>query len=331
MQSRQHRSSGQRARGAWFRRWPAAVGRATVGDRFDVRRTRAASLRPEPPNRPCGERERRPAALAADRRSTGSALMTIRALATSVAAVFWLAPALAAAQGEPELSAGGLAPPSAIPSETQSGDPSATERELERADREDAGRGLSFLWIDAQTGIGLLGLETFHSGDLVDGELISPTQAGPIFGLGAGARLVFLTLGARFRLGTLEDWQIWALGAEVGLRVPVGRLEPHFALGGGYVSVGSLGGALDPLGGSGDGLKIRGVDLCLSGGLDYFLGESVSVGANLSLDMLVLSRPRVGGLDSSDAAAASALEVYAQDGSGIGGGASLTAVVGLHF
>ena len=75
-------------------------------------------------------------------------------------------------------------------------------------------------------------------------------------------------------------------------------------------------------------ISVRGFGLRGSAGLDYFVGESVSVGANLSGDLLFLSRPAVDGVQSSAAAPA---QVYAEDGSSIGGATALMAVIGLHF
>ena len=67
----------------------------------------------------------------------------------------------------------------------------------------------------------------------------------------------------------------------------------------------------------------------IGAGLDYYLSNTFSVGGNLTGDLLFLSRSKVadaGASTSGDEAA-----VYAKDGSSIGAGATLTAVVGLHF
>jgi hypothetical protein len=63
------------------------------------------------------------------------------------------------------------------------------------------------------------------------------------------------------------------------------------------------------------------------------LGRTLSVGANLSGDMLFLARSKV--TPSATAArspeAESVASYYAQDGTSLGGGLSLTALIGLHF
>lgn len=238
-----------------------------------------------------------------------------------------LAPALAAAADD--LSSGGLAPPPAIEAtQPESYDATATERELEQADRRDAGRGLEFVWFNAEGGVQYLGLETLRGNELVDARTVSTTQVGPVVGVGAGVRLIVFTFGGRFRLADFEEWRLWTLDAEAGMRIPLGSLEPYFTLAGGYASLGSFAEhrALDD-----SDVQIRGFNLRAAAGLDYYIGNAFSIGANLSGDVLFLSR---GALDESDFPAdgeGSLSEVYAEDGSGIGAGVTFTAVAGLHF
>jgi hypothetical protein len=243
----------------------------------------------------------------------------------------FLAPGLARAQ-QPEapqtnLEAGGLRPPDAV--DPTQPDPNQTpeqtpEKALAEADKEDAGRGLEWVWLNAEVGGEHLGLHTIKADDLVDGEMAKTTQTGLVFGAGAGLRLLFFTVGARFRWllpGGDGGWRLWTLGAEGGLRIPMGRLEPYVMLGAGYASLGSFSNNLL------DDRKVsaKGFNARLGAGLDYYLSNTFSVGANLSGDLLVLSRSAVDGTQDSEAM------VYAKDGSGIGAGVTLTAVVGLHF
>jgi hypothetical protein len=242
---------------------------------------------------------------------------------------------------QPSLSSGGLAPPPGAGT-TVGTDPfapapasSGTEADLERADREDSGRGLEFVWLDAELGFEHLGLQTFKANKLVDAASVATTQTGPLFGAGLGVRLVFVTLGARFRLGTFSDWQLWTLNAELGLHVPIGALEPYFTLGGGYASVGSfdskdIGASIDAA-----NVRIRGFDVRAGLGLDYYLSDVFSLGANLTGEVLALTRPGVdiSKLQSSGSTNAQQAQarVYSADGSSVGSGLSLTAVAGLHF
>jgi hypothetical protein len=246
-----------------------------------------------------------------------------------------LAPALATpralAQGGTDLNSGGLAPPEPVEAAPPPAAPTQTEETLTRADREDSGRGLEFFWLNAELGGQHVGLQALDADNLVDGELLKSSGTGLAFGGGAGVRLIFLTFGARFDFGTFESWQLWTLNAEAGFRIPLGELEPYFTFGGGYASLGGFdaknpgfaAAGIDP-----KTLAVRGFDIRGSAGLDYFIGHTLSVGANLSGDLLFLSRSKVAVDQSSGTAAAG---VYGQDGSGIGAAGTLMAVVGLHF
>jgi hypothetical protein len=242
-----------------------------------------------------------------------------------------LVPGLVGAQ-EPaaapsNLEAGGLRPPDAVdptqPDPNQTG--GTPEQELEQADKEDAGRGLEWVWLNAEIGGEHLGLQTFKANQLVDAELVKTTQTGLVFGAGAGFRLLFFTVGARFRFGSFGDWRLWTLGAEGGLRIPMGRLEPYFIVGAGYASLGSFPDSA-PISSKAD---VKGFNARVGFGVDYYLSNTFSLGGNLSGDLLVLARPAVAG--ASGSMAGNEATVYAKDGSGIGAGATLTAVVGLHF
>lgn len=226
------------------------------------------------------------------------------------------------------LESGGLRPPEAIDGTKPEPAPNAQptpEQELEKADREDAGRGLSWLWLNAEVGVQHLGLQTFKGDDLVEPSLVKTTQTGLMYGAGIGARILVFTAGARFRMGTFSDWRLWTLDAEGGFRIPIGSLEPYFNVAAGYASLGGL--STDaPAASQGNA---KGVHARIGAGLDYYLSNTFSVGGNLSGDMLFLSRSKVDGAEGS--ANAEEARVYGKDGSSIGAGTSLTAVVGLHF
>lgn len=227
------------------------------------------------------------------------------------------------ANQQPGLEAGGLTPPSATEEDPQS---VHTERELERAEREDSGRGLEFIWLNAEFGFEHLGLETFSADNL---GLVQTSQTGLVYGAGLGLRLVFITAGVRFRVGSFDAWQLWTLDAEVGLRIPIGQLEPYLLIGGGYASLGSFGS--DNIGGglNSDNVDVTGYNIRFGGGLDYYVTPVFSVGASLTGDLLGLSRPGVDLTDVQDAA--SEEEALAADGSGLGFGVTGSLVLGLHF
>ena len=244
-----------------------------------------------------------------------------------------------------DLNAGGLRPPPSVQSDPFAPPSGETAADLEHSDEEDSGRGLEFLWLNGEIGLQHLGLQTFSSKDLLDTKVVSSTQTGLVYGAGAGIRLLFLTLGGRFRLGNFSDYQVWTLNAEAGFRIPIGSIEPYITLGGGYASLGAFDSKNVGAGLNSAGVDVTGYNVRGGGGLDIYLGNVVSVGASVTGDILFLSRPGVdptklaattgtvqpGQMGTAAQGQALASEVYAADGSSIGGGATFTAVLGLHF
>jgi hypothetical protein len=253
-----------------------------------------------------------------------------------------------ATPGSSGLQAGGLAPigsGSQTP-QTSSYDPGAasTEQSMKKAEEQDSGRGLEFVWLNAEAGYQVLGLQTFKKNNLVDAGIVKSTQNGLLFGAGAGVRLIFLTLGGRFRLGTFDNWQLWTLAAEAGLHLPLGRVEPYFTAGFGYASLGAFDVNKSTLDLKGAGVDIHGWTARGGFGLDVYVTNVVTIGANLTGDVLFMTRPGVdpkklastassGGanVNTQEQAVDAANNVYAADGSSIGAAMTATAVVGLHF
>jgi hypothetical protein len=236
------------------------------------------------------------------------------------------APSPYTAPAPPPLVAGGLRPPAAVAPEPGE---SETIRRLERAEREDAGRGLEFFWVDLDAGYQYVSLQAFHDDGLLDGDLMKDSGSGLAVGVGAGVRLIFVTLGARLRLAELGDYRLWTLGGELGLHLPMGALEPSFTFGVGYAALGTPSSdARDDF--AADQVDVDGVDARLGANLDYYVNPLLSVGARGTFEALALWRS---GVDQPLAPAdgAPAPEVYGRDGSGIGLGVTLSAAVGLHF
>jgi hypothetical protein len=180
------------------------------------------------------------------------------------------------------------------------------------------------VYLTPEVGIQYVGLETLHlTRKLVPSSLHS-ADVGPLFGVGAGFRFLFLTVGPRFRFGHFRDWDFWTLDAEVGFKVPLGAVEPYLALGGGYARLGSLQkvSLQDP------GARVQGYNIRLNAGLDYYFDKMFSIGGVATGELLGMTRP---GVDLNQATGSVSEDVYKLDGSSVGVAIMASAVVGLHL
>ncbi len=199
------------------------------------------------------------------------------------------------------------------------------------------------LWIDAQAGVESVQLQTFSANfDTVSVGVLPTSGVGPTANIGAGLRLVFLTLGVRGRVSFFQDnaptqtvgaWQIWTLDGEVGLRAPLGRFEPHAAIDIGYASFGGLQTAVQGLSA---GLDVHGIDARLDGGVDYWLTHHLSLGVDVSGGLLAVSRPGVSVRDLATPQQVGTLNeakarVLEANGSSVGSTFAVTGSLGLHF
>jgi hypothetical protein len=233
------------------------------------------------------------------------------------------------APASPPLQTGGLTPPSSSsaprPGETE------TYQQLQRAEREDAGRGLEFVWLAAETGYEYLSLDALQSSSLLDGRVLAPSGSALLLGAGAGVRVIFLTFGARVRLARQSAWDLWTFNGEVGLHLPLGEIEPSFTLSAGYATLGSFTATSAPAGFEPERIDIGGFNARLGAALDWYVNPLLSLGAHGSMELLVLSRSRVTQPEAVLSAVPALGALYGRDGSGVGLGASIAAVVGLHF
>ncbi|MCS6900648.1 MAG: hypothetical protein RMJ98_13550 [Myxococcales bacterium] len=180
-----------------------------------------------------------------------------------------------------------------------------TEQTLQRAEQVDSGRGLSWFYIGAEGSFFWLGSDVFRkSGGPLLTEGRQASGVGPGGGIFLGGRFYILNAGARVRTAWLPDSQFLSAGGEVGFKMPKGNLEPYLWLGGGYATL------------LGVKEKVRGVDVVLGGGVDYFLSPYVSIGGLASAELVSLRRGVFQGLPRS---------------SHLGLAAVGSLVLGLHF
>ena len=210
-----------------------------------------------------------------------------------------------------------------------------TVRMLDEAKREDSGLGLTWVWIDVQGGFEQIGLQALNGGNrsFVAG-FADTSGSGGVVGVGAGVRLLFFTLLLRGRVGVFSGGQLYRAGAEAGFHIPLGRVEPHLALGVGYAGVGNL---QDATGGV--GLSIRGFYTRADAGLDYYLAPAFSLGLGVSSELLGLSRAALSAVSvqqiNANPAVPASLKastgLLEQGATGWGGTLAVTMTAGLHF
>ena len=188
--------------------------------------------------------------------------------------------------------------------------PSATQQQLERSEREDAGRGLEWVWLQAEGGGAYASANAISNDKLL---LPGPKEGGGagLVGLAVGARVLFFTFGLRGRMTFLSDYRIVSVVPEIGAHVPLGRWEPYIFLGAGYAALSGLPKYETKA------PSVAGLDARLGLGVDHYLTPTFSVGGLLTSDFLFLGR--------------SAMAPVAPKGSGTGVVIAGSAVLGLHF
>jgi hypothetical protein len=186
------------------------------------------------------------------------------------------------------------------------------------------------LWAEGEAGIARVGLDTLSTGEILATEVLESSDSTFVWGVGAGLRALVVTVGVRFRYADFERWNLSTTNIEAGFRIPIRFIEPSFTFGAGYAKLGDFDFRnADEL--ERAGVDIDGVDLRAGVGLDVYLPFQIYVGAKYTADLLIFARPAVSPRKFSNALDATAAQIYSQDGSSIGGGTSLTGVIGVHL
>jgi hypothetical protein len=198
---------------------------------------------------------------------------------------------------------------------------------------EDSGLGLEWVYLNADLGASYVDMQSFSESHF---GLVSTHAAGPAFGVAAGVRLLFFTLGLRARDLLLTGiGNLWMLNAEAAFHTRIWRIDPYFGVRGGYDFVGSLDSDSVQVatGGSPSDVSVHGWNVGPMVGIDLYLAKWLSVGADADAQFLFLQRPRPplpAGVDVSTLPPA-AQTLYNQSGSSVGFGTDLTAHLGVHF
>lgn len=174
-------------------------------------------------------------------------------------------------------------------------------------------------YANAEVGAEYVGLESLHLTRALVPSTVSTSAVGPIVGFGAGFRLVFVTLGPRFRYGIFRDWDLWTLNGELGFRAPLGALEPFLLFSAGFAKLGRL---------QKNDVQVTGYDIRIGAGFDYYFGRHFSIGAFATGEVLGLARP---GVNLNESTGSLEDDLLQYDGSSVGAAVTGSALIGVHL
>jgi hypothetical protein len=199
------------------------------------------------------------------------------------------------------------------------------------ADTEIQTGGLPLEWVYLNADMG------FSTSDLVslkssNWQLQDNSQTGPAFGVGAGVRLVFLSIGARVRDIAYPDFNMWETDLEALFHFRVWRIDGYIGGRGGYAFLGQF--SADSLSRSTSGdpsqVTVHGWNVGPAVGLDWYITKRISVGVEGNAEFLFLERPPIP-LASGQTVPSGFQGLYADSGSSVGAGFVGMAHLGVHF
>jgi hypothetical protein len=230
------------------------------------------------------------------------------------------------------------APPPAYPSYPTPASLPNTPPPVSREESQDSGLGLEWVWINAEIGGAYVNMESLSTSNLA---LQKTESGGPMYGVAAGVRLLFLTLGVRVRdLDLSSIGNLWELSAEAKFHTRIWRIDPYLGVRGGYNFVGTLNSDSVPVatGSTPASVSVHGFDVGPVFGIDFYLMKLISIGADVDAQLLFLQRP-VPPLPAALTAAGVTVAslppnvrtLYESSGSSVGFGVTGSAHLGIHF
>ena len=205
---------------------------------------------------------------------------------------------------------------------------------------QDSGLGLEWVYLNADAGFGYTNLASFSSSSL---GLQNTEGTGFAWGVGAGARLLFLSAGVRLRNELLDNpGSLWTLDLEAAFHMRVWRIDPYLGVRGGYDWLGSFStnAVTTATGMSQPNVDVHGFDVGPMLGIDIYFSSLISVGVDVNAQFLFLNRPRPQLPAQFQGPQGQMLlamlppqeqQLYAQSGSSVGFGGTATAHLGIHF
>jgi hypothetical protein len=234
----------------------------------------------------------------------------------------------------------GSAPPG-YPTQPAPGSPSNPALNSGSSDEsKDSGLGLEWVYLNADAGYSYVNMQSFSEQTM---GLATTSASGPVFGVAAGIRLIFFSLGARVRdLNLPNIGNLWELNLEALFHTRIYHLDPYFGVRGGYNFVGQLSSqtASVATGDTPSSVSVHGFNVGPVIGLDYYFAKIISIGVDLDGQFLFLQRPKVAlpaGVSASDcsalpgAQASQCTTLYNNSGNSAGFAFVPSAHLGIHF
>jgi hypothetical protein len=198
----------------------------------------------------------------------------------------------------------------------------------------DSGLGLEWVYLNGDVGGGFANITSFNESTL---GLQKTSSGGPAFGVGAGIRLIFFSVGVRARdlqLSGIGD--LWELNLEAAFHTRIGRVDPYFGVRGGYNFVGTLNSSTASVAtGDNSSVSVHGFNVGPTVGLDVYIVKYVSIGVDLDSQFLFLQRPQLalppGGQAAIAACGAQCQQLYNESGNSVGFAFVPTVHLGIHF
>jgi hypothetical protein len=232
--------------------------------------------------------------------------------------------------------------PGAMPGAASTASPATTapmnNPAISNADEaKDSGLGLEWVYFNGDVGGGFASMNSFSEQTL---GLQKTSSGGPVFGVGAGVRLIFFTVGVRARdlqLSGIGD--LWELNLDAAFHTRIGRADMYFGVRGGYNFVGQLNSQTASVAtGDTSSVSVHGFNVGPTVGLDIYIVKYLSLGLDLDSQFLFLQRPQLSIPGPAGAQLASACQMdpkcaqlYQESGNSVGFALVPTAHLGLHF
>jgi len=188
-------------------------------------------------------------------------------------------------------------------------------------DEEDDGGEI--FWIDATAGFSYVDIIQFSQENFIP-DVLRTNGTGMTAGLGAGLRLLFVTVGARATVASYPGAHVGTAVLDLALKLPLPIVEPFVRVGFGYAW---LGDADVSVPGSSH-MSVDGLALEAGLGVDIYLSDIFSIGAGFDAAFLNLSRQK-----ASCATSDCSIDTvnFEENGDAAGLQLRFAARAGLHF